>query len=115
MRFRTILTLATFLLLCFTVAIWSDPLPTHAVVSAFNPAAPTQSVSGKVSAIGDTSFSVDVKKSQDVQTLQFLVDENTKIQGKLEVGSQAIVEYREDNDKNIAVNVVVQPSSTLHP
>ena len=115
MRFRTIFTVATFLLLCFTVAIWSDPLPTHPAVSVFNPAAATQSVSGKVSAIGDTSFSVDVKKSQDVQTLQFLVDENTKIQGKLEVGSQAIVEYREDNGKNIAVNVVVQPSSTLHP
>jgi hypothetical protein len=108
MRFRTILTLATLFLTCFTVAVWSEPLFPQPSSRAYEPATQNGSVSGKISSIGDASFSVDVKKSQDLVTLRFLIDDTTRIDGKLEVGSTATVDYRTDDGNNIALHVVVQ-------
>jgi hypothetical protein len=109
MRFRTVLSLATFFLVCFTVAVWTGPIPAQA---AFLTAPDTQSVAGKISSVGDAAFTLDVAKSQnsDANTLQFLVDGNTKVEGKLSVGAQATVEYRSDNGKYVATHVVVTPS-----
>jgi hypothetical protein len=112
MRFRTILTLATLFLACFTVAVWSEPLTAQPASRPLDPATQNGSVSGRISSIGDASFSVDVKKSQDLVTLRFLIDDTTKIDGKLEVGSIATVDYRTDDVNNIAIHVVVQ--STVH-
>ena len=109
MRFRTALSLATFFLACFTVAVWSQPLLSK-TPPAYN-ASENQSVSGKISAVGDASFAVDVEKNQKVNTVQFLVDQNTKFEGRLSVGAQASVEYRSDGGNNIATHVVVEPSS----
>jgi tetrahydrodipicolinate N-succinyltransferase len=53
-----------------------------------------------------------VKKSQDVVTLQFFIDDTTKVEGRLEVGSTATVDYRTDAGSNIAVHVVVQSTHT---
>jgi hypothetical protein len=116
MRFRCILTLVTLFILtvfmaCLSVAISSDALASQPH-SLFKDATEKGSVSGKISAIGDASFSVDVKKSQDVVTLQFLIDDATKVEGRLEVGSVATVDYRTDEGNNIALHVVVQPSNT---
>ena len=113
MRFRTALSLATFFLLCFTVAAWTSPVALQA--SAVNSPPDTQSVAGKISSIGDAAFTLDVAKSQgsDMNTLQFLVDGNTKVEGKLAVGAQATVEYRSDNGKNIATHVVVTPAARI--
>ncbi len=63
--------------------------------------------------MNDAAFSLEVKKNQDTQTLQFLVDEDTKVSGKLEVGAQASVEYRTTGDRNIAANAMVQPAHGL--
>ena len=73
-----------------------------------DPATQNGYVSGRVSAMGAGTFSVDVKKSEDVVTLKFLVDSATKIDGKLAVGSMATVDYRNDGADNIAVHVVVK-------
>jgi hypothetical protein len=54
-----------------------------------------------------------VTKDQDVNTVQFLVDDQTKVEGKLAVGAQATVECRSNADKNIAVHVVVTPASGM--
>jgi hypothetical protein len=115
MRFRAILTLVTLFILtvfvaCLGVAISSDALASQP--HSFKEAAERASVSGKISAIGDASFSVDVKKSQDLVTLQFLIDDTTKVEGRLEVGAQATVDYRTDDGNNIATHVVVQPSNS---
>lgn len=67
------------------------------------------SVSGKISSIGDASFYVDVRKSQDLVSLQFLIDDSTRISGRLEVGATATVDYRTDGKNNVALNIVVQP------
>jgi hypothetical protein len=106
--------LATLFVFCFTLAVWSQPLPPGALAARSGGGVPSGSVSGKISAIGDASFSVDVVKNQDVNTVQFLIDGNTKMEGKLKVGAQATVEYRSDEGRNVATHVVVQPTSTLH-
>ena len=102
MRIRTILTLATLFLTCFTVAVWSRPLTSLPASRPYDPATRKGSVSGRISSIGDASFSVDVKNSQDLVTIRFLIDDATKIDGKLEVGSVAKVDYRAE-DVNIWV------------
>ena len=109
MRFRTALTLAAFFLVCFTCAVWANPLPAHPTFA--NPG-DTQSVTGKISSIGDAAFTLEVAKdrSSDPSTVQFLVDGTTKVEGKLTVGSQATVEYRSDSGKYIATHVVVVPA-----
>jgi len=115
MRFRTALSLVTFFVVCFAVAAWTSPLPAQA--TTMNSAPDAQSVAGKISSIGDAAFSLEVAKSQDSEaksnTLQFLVDGNTKVEGQLSVGAQATVEYRSDGGKNIATHVVVTPASGL--
>lgn len=108
MRFRTMLTLATLFLTCFTIAVWSTPLAAQPVSRPFDPATQKGSVSGRISSIGDASFTVDVKQSHDVVTLTFFIDDNTKMDGKLDVGSIATVDYRSDDGNNIATRVVVQ-------
>jgi len=111
MRFRTALSLAAFLFVCFTCAVWASPLPAHATLTT--PLPDTQSVTGKISSIGDAAFTLDVAKKEgsEANTLQFLVDGQTKVEGRLSVGYKATVEYRNDGGKYIATHVVVAPAS----
>jgi hypothetical protein len=100
MRLRTILTLTSLFMLLFTVSVWASPATTALATAPAN-----QTATGKISAIDGTALAVDVQN----QTMQFQLDENTKVQGKLEVGSVCSVEYRSEGGKNIAVSVTVQP------
>jgi Domain of unknown function (DUF5666) len=111
MRFRTALSLATFFLACLAIAVWTNPITAQA--AALDAAPDTQSVAGKISSVGDAAFTLDVAKSQnsDANTLQFLIDGSTKVEGRLSVGAHATVEYRTDNGKYIATHVVVTPAS----
>ena len=113
MRFRTALCLATLFLACFTVAAWSAPVPEGFVPSDPQATPENQSLSGKIASIDDAAFALKVAKGKDVNTVQFLVDEQTKVEGKLAVGAQATVEYRSNGGKNIAVRVLVVPSSGM--
>jgi hypothetical protein len=108
MRFRTILTLATLLpaVLVFAVLGW----PARCLQPASRPyhsATQSGSVSGKISAVGGDSFSVDVQNSRGPVTLKFRIDDNTKIDGQLKVGAAAMVDYRTEGLNNIAVQVIV--------
>ena len=112
MRFRTVSVFGALLIVCLAAAAWATPLP--APLSIFsNPPAESHSVSGKISAVGDMQFSVDVVKNQQPDTLQFKVDSNTKIEGKLAVGAQASVEYQVTGSDMIATRVVVTPASGI--
>lgn len=111
MRFRTALCLATFFMVCFTVAAWSPPNEKRLGLADLTAPPGTQSLSGKIASIGDAAFSVEVAKNQDKQTIEFLVDEQTKVEGRLVVGSQATVEYRSEGGRNIAIRVVVATAS----
>ena len=113
MRFRSALCLATLFLVCFTVAAWSSPVPDRLVPGEPQPAAVNRSLSGKIASVDDAAFALEVAKGKEVNTVQFLVDDQTKVEGKLAVGAQATVEYRANGGKNIAVRVVVMPSSGM--
>ncbi len=56
---------------------------------------------------------MDVQKNQDVNTVQFPVDDDTKVEGTISVGAHATMEYRSNDDKNIAVRVAVVPASRM--
>jgi hypothetical protein len=112
MRFRTALSLATLFLVFFTMAAWSTPRLTK-LLDCPQPPPDNQSMSGKISSVGDAAFSLEVTKNQEVSTVDFLVDGDTKVEGKLAAGAHATVEYRSNSGKNVAVHVVVTPASGL--
>ena len=112
MRFRAILSLATLFMACFTAAVFSQPLPTRDAPAGNRPPE-NQSVSGQIASVGDAAFAISItaKDKQAPQTVEFLVYDKTKVEGKLAIGASALVEYRSDSGKNIAVHVVVTPAS----
>ena len=117
MRFPTTATLVALFIVtsfvaCLSVAILPDALSSQPHSRLFKAATERASVSGKISAIGDASFSVDVKKGQDSVTFQFLIDDTTAVEGRLKVGAHATVDYRTNDGTNIATHVVVQPSNS---
>jgi hypothetical protein len=111
MRFRTALSLATLFVVCFTVASWATPVPDQLIPTRSAPAPDNPSQSGKIASIGDAAFSLEVIAGQERKTIEFLVDDDTKVEGKLKVGSQATVEYRSADGRNIAIHVVVTPAA----
>ena len=113
MRFRTALCLATLFLACFTVAAWSAPVSDRLVPSGRLPAPENQPLSGKIASINDAAFAIEVAEGKDVNIVKFLVDDDTKVEGKLAVGAKATVEYRSDAGNNIAVHVVVVAKSRM--
>jgi len=116
MRFRTVLTLATLFMSCFTLAVFAQPLPAKDAGLSAGDAPENQSVSGQIASVGDAVFTISTKKdNQKAQSVEFLVDDKTKVEGKLTIGAQALVEYRSDSGKNIAVHVVVTPASGVSP
>jgi len=102
--------LVTLFVVCFTIAAWSTPLRAIPAAGDARPAPDTQSLSGTIASVGDAEFSVQVAKNKDEGAVQFVVDDKTKVEGKLTVGARATVEYRSDGGKNIALHVVVIPA-----
>jgi hypothetical protein len=113
MRFRTALSLATLFVVCFTLASWATPVPDRLIPESSVPAPDNPSQSGKIASIGDAAFSLEVTNGQDRKIVEFLVDNDTKVEGKLQVGSHATVEYRFADGRNIAIHVVVTAASSL--
>jgi|ERR1700683_1382151 len=113
--------------LVLMAAAGAVPPTSHNTIS--NPAAvieqtgaQAQSVSGTISAIDKSSFTLTLQQpSHDVDTrekvalqdppksMTFLVDKNTTIEGTMQVGSNADVTYRDDDAANhVALGVRVK-------
>jgi hypothetical protein len=101
-------------MVCFAVAAWSTPNLERVGLADSNETLDNQSLSGKIASIGDATFSLEIAQNQDKKTVKFAVDEETKVEGKLAVGSQTTVEYRSDNGVNLAIRVVVTPASGVN-
>jgi len=74
-----------------------------------------KSVSGKVTDIGSDkrSFSLEVNdkdtSNSNKKTMQFVIDDNTQVQGRVTVGTNALVQYQPTSDgKNLALNITPQ-------
>ncbi len=85
--------------------------------SAQSQEAQTQSVSGRIASVEKSSFTLNVgsgstnpgnqMQQTSPKTMTFMIDKNTTVDGKLNVGANADVTYREDAGSNIAVSVRV--------
>ena len=109
--------LASFALVAAFWAITPATSNAQAASSAQTPAA--QSVSGKITSIEKSSFTLTVaaahttttaehlQSDSPAKTMTFQVDQNTTIDGKLKVGADADVTYRQEGGNNIAISVRV--------
>jgi hypothetical protein len=111
MRLRTALCLATILGLCLSVAAWSTPITVRTASARLS--THERLCLGKIPTIADAAFSLGFTKGQERKVLEFSIDGDTKVEGKLEVGSQAKAGYRYADGKNVAVHVVVTPTSGM--
>ena len=72
-----------------------------------------KSVAGKVTAIGtdQRSFSMEVDEGGSKHTMQFVLDGNTQVQGRVGAGTTATVQYQPSQDgKNLALSITPQTS-----
>ena len=93
------------------------PAASKAKTVSTQSAAEAHTVSGKVTSIGKTSFTLAVaaarmdqessKPDSTAKSMTFQVDSNTTIDGNLQVGVDADVTYRIDSGQYIAINVRV--------
>ncbi|HLK04388.1 MAG TPA: hypothetical protein VKT53_08100 [Candidatus Acidoferrum sp.] len=85
------------------------PATIHSSANTQAVAAINKSASGKISAVANDGFSLDIKAGDVASTMQFVTDTKTKVTGSLSVGATVSVEYRTDGDgRNIATAIVVQ-------
>lgn len=117
---RVIFSILTGLVLVAALSAISSSTGNAQPASISQTAAPL-SVSGKITAVAKTSFTLTVGGSQapggqqiaqttpEAKSMTFMIDKNTTIEGKLKVSANAEVTYREDNGKNIAISVHVTP------
>ena len=71
----------------------------------------TKSVTGKVASIGDQgkTFALEVNDGTNKRTMNFVVDKNTQVQGRVTEGTIVAVEYQPAADgQNLCVRVTAQ-------
>ena len=112
MRFRTMVLIDGFVLLALAMASWSRPHPAP-LASLLSPPPEAHAVSGKIAAVSETQFALDILKDKKPNIVHFVIDENTAVEGKLTVGAHAAVDYRMDGDKMIALHVVITQASGI--
>ena len=70
--------------------------------------AETKQVQGKIASIGDDrrSFVLEVDKGGQKQNMNFVLDKNSQVEGKVSTGTMVLVEYQPANgDQNLVVKV----------
>ena len=97
---------------CALPVTFPDATTTHAQTAA-------QSVRGKIAEVQKASFTLSIGPShtvsntdQDLQepsqkSMTFEIDKNTTVEGKLKVGANADVTYRDDGGNLVAISVRV--------
>jgi hypothetical protein len=78
-----------------------------------------ESVSGRITSVQGNTFTLETPQSQNSgahefqrdsqKVMTFTVDQNTTVEGKIEVGANADVTYREQDGNDIAVSVRASP------
>ena len=100
--------------LLFAVALGASSRQTPASHDSFlSPPPEAHSVSGKIAAVAESQISLDILKNAKPDLVQFVIDENTAVEGKLTVGAHAAVDYRVDGEKMIATRVVIIQASGI--
>jgi len=70
----------------------------------------SQSTVGKVTAIGNGGHSFSIASTNDPkQTMDFVIDQNTKVEGQVHVGTTVTVAYQtKDGGANLALSVTAK-------
>ena len=68
-------------------------------------------MSGRIGSVGDAEFTLDLNKKEP-EKRKLLIDSETKMEA---IGTNAAVDYRSSDGKNIATGVTVVPDSGLRP
>lgn len=113
MRLRAALSLATVFVVCFTVASWAAPVPDRLVLMSWAPDPTTHPSRARSCGLVTRLSPLKSPRVKERNTMEFLVGDDTKVEGKLQVRSQPTVEYRSADGKNIAVHVVVKSASAF--
>jgi hypothetical protein len=111
MRFRTAVSLATFFLLCFAISLWSSPLPAETGLLRNPPE--SSSVAGTIAKLNTSQFTLALNRNQNPNKIEFVIDSNTKIEGKLAVGAYATVDYRAEGHQLVATLISLLPASGI--
>lgn len=87
----------------------TQPIPTAPQAGEQSQEA-TKSVAGTVISIGDKghSFALEVSQGGEKQTLQFVVDQETQVNGQVKVGTPVKVEYVAKAEQNLAKSITPQ-------
>jgi hypothetical protein len=105
-RLLSAITLAGLLVL----GVSARAQPMHTQDSGKQSERATKSVSGKITSIGNsgTSFALKVEGSSK-ETMEFVVNKNTQVQGQVKVGTLVAVEYQPaESGQNLAVSIAVR-------
>jgi predicted 3-demethylubiquinone-9 3-methyltransferase (glyoxalase superfamily) len=114
---KLILSAMASLILVAVVCALPATLPNAPVTHEQTAAA--QSVSGKIASVEKTSFTLTVApghamtnpgnqfQDSSAKTMTFQIDKNTTVDGKLKVGANADVTYREESGNLVAISVRV--------
>jgi hypothetical protein len=115
---------STLASVALAAAVWALlPATVHSAttpgLTSSQTASQEQSVTGKISSVEKSSFTLTVGQSQtssqsDLQqdpatpkSMSFTIDKNTTIEGSLRVGATADVTYRQEKGANLAISVRV--------
>src|SRR5260370_19084603 len=112
MRFFTAVSIAPCVMLFFALSVWAVTVPAEA-----GPLPNTREpffVSGIITKLSGSQFMVSLKHNQEIGNLEFRIESNTRMEGKLAVGSRTTVEYRAEGRQLVATHVVVLPASGIH-
>ncbi len=113
MRFRPVTLFRALLLLSLIQFLAGLPVPAKSWLEVNTPQ--SSSVSGKVAALSDKQLTLSIGRNQTLNTLAFVLDGNTQIEGGLVVGAYATVDYRTEGEHLIATRIVATPASGMSP
>ena len=114
MRFRPISVLRALLFLSLLQLLVELSVPAASTREPNNPQ--SSSVSGKVASLSEGQLTLSINRDhKTLNTLAFVLDSKTQIEGALVVGAHATVDYRTEGEHLIATRIVATPASGVSP
>ena len=110
-RFNLCASVAAVMLLAAPIYAHSFSFQNQGRNSSQAQSADSKTVAGKVTSIGGDrkSFTMEVDNGGSKQNMQFLIDANTQVTGRVTTGSVANVQYQPKDGQNLAL--VISPQN----
>jgi ribosomal protein S1 len=92
-------------------SLWVHAIPPQSTSRQQSEHPATKTVAGKVMSIGNGghSFALEVNEGGAKQTMQFVLDKDAKVEGRVTVGTSVTVEYQAmQGGQNLALSISAQ-------